>query len=96
MWGLCSARARALYTLNYVAQVKVHLELARAAFGLTGAVLECIGTALRLHRGAPPSVPELHLGHVGSMFSARARAALYTLTSRRSGCTWNLQVLHLD
>ena len=57
----------------YVAQVKVHPERASAAFGLTGAVLECTGAALRLQKRSPPSVPELHLGHVGSMFSARAR-----------------------
>ena len=54
-------------------QVKVQIERASAAFGLTGAVLECTGAAFRLHRGSPPSVPELHLGHVGSMFSSRAR-----------------------
>jgi hypothetical protein len=57
----------------YVAQVKVHRERASAAFGLTGAVLERTGAALRLHRGSPPSEPELHVGDVGSMFSARAR-----------------------
>ena len=57
----------------YVAQVKVHPERASVAFGLTGAVLERTGAALGLHRGCPPSVPEPDLGHVGSMFSARAR-----------------------
>ena len=33
----------------------MHLERASAAFGLTGAVLECTGAELRLHRGCPPT-----------------------------------------